>query len=164
MTSFGAAIFSAVLATGALAAATGFTAAFVSALGATLAAAGFAVLLGISLLLFFEGFALGDLALRDLALRDLALRDLAAVTFALVRVSLTEARARPLVARPLLRVGVAATDFFEAGFEDTFDGETFTVFKTLFLRVFCDTACARELPRPCLMLNGEPDRATQAAP
>jgi hypothetical protein len=89
--------------------------------------------LGISLLLFFE--------------------DLAAATFALVRVSLTEARARPLVALRL-----AAGAFLEAGFEDTFDGETFAVFEILFLRVFCDTACARDLPRPCLMLNGEPDR------
>jgi hypothetical protein len=85
--------------------------------------------LGIALLLFFE---------------DLALSDLAAATFALLRMSLTEARARPLVA---LRSIAGA--FFEAGFEDVFDGETFAAFKTLFLRVFCGTACAREPSRPC---------------
>src|SRR5215218_10805009 len=44
-------------------------------------------------------------------------------------VSFTDALARPLVA---LRLAGAA--FFE-------------VFETLFLRVFCDTACARKLPR-----------------
>jgi hypothetical protein len=85
--------------------------------------------LGIALLLFFE--------------------DLATATFALLRVSLTEARARPLVAWPLARLAPAADAFFEAGFEDAFDGETFAVFKILFLRVFCDTACARNLTRPC---------------
>jgi hypothetical protein len=86
--------------------------------------------LGIALLLFFE--------------------DLAAATFALLRVSLTEARARPFVA-----VRLAATAFFEAGFEEVFDGEAFAAFTTLFLRVFCDTACARQLSRPCLMIKRE---------
>jgi len=120
-----------------LAAATGFAAALVSTLGATLAA-GFAVLLGIALLLFFEEVSLGDLT---------------AATFALLRVSLTDARARPLVARPFGGLWLTAAVFFEAGFEETFDGEAFAVFKILFLRVFCDTACARELSRPCLMIK-----------
>ena len=57
--------------------------------------------------------------------------DLAAGAF---RVSLGEVRARPLVA---LRLTAAAF---------------FVVFEALFLRVFCDTACARKLPRPCWML------------
>jgi len=53
--------------------------------------------------------------------------DLAAGAF---RVSFREVRARPFVA---LRLTAAA----------------FFVFETLFLRVFCDTACARQRPRPC---------------
>jgi hypothetical protein len=102
--------------------ATGFAAALVSTFGATLAA-GLAVLLGIALLLFFE--------------------DLAAATFALLRASFADALARPFVA-----VRPAATAFFEAGFEEVFDGEAFAAFTTLFLRVFCDTACARNLVAP----------------
>ena len=47
----------------------------------------------------------------------------------------TDALARPLVA---LRATTAAF---------------FVVFEALFLRVFCDTACARKLPRPCSMLR-----------
>jgi hypothetical protein len=86
--------------------------------------------LGIALLLFFE--------------------DLAAATFALLRVSLTDAWARPFFAARL-----AATAFFEAGFEEAFDGEAFTAFTTLFLRVFCDTACARNPSRPCLTMKRE---------
>jgi hypothetical protein len=50
--------------------------------------------------------------------------------------SLTDALARPLVA---LRLTTAA--FFE-------------LLETLFLRVFCDTACARKLPRPCSSFTG----------
>jgi hypothetical protein len=88
--------------------------------------------LGIALLLFFE--------------------DLAAATFALLRVSLTDVLTETL-ARPLVAVRLAATAFFEAGFEEVFDGEAFAAFTTLFLRVFCDTACARNLTRPCLMIK-----------
>jgi hypothetical protein len=94
--------------------------------------------LGIALLLLFE-----DLVFKDLALEALGATTLAAVLAG--RVTLTETPARPLVALRL-----AAGAFFEA-FE-----EAFTVLETLFLRVFCDTACARELPRPCLMITGNP--------
>jgi hypothetical protein len=52
---------------------------------------------------------------------------------ALVRPSLREVRARLLVAPRL-----TAADFL-------------LTLEALFLRVFCDTACARELPRPCSM-------------
>jgi hypothetical protein len=61
------------------------------------------------------------------------------------RVSLREARARLLVA---LRLGAAA--FLE-------------LLETLFLRVFCDTACARKLPRPCSMFSREPIGALSGA-
>jgi hypothetical protein len=70
--------------------------------------------LGIALLLFLEDFA--------------------AAAFTAVRVSLTEARARPLVALRL-----AAGAFFKATFEEAF--VTLGLLETLFLRVFCDTAC-----------------------
>jgi hypothetical protein len=56
--------------------------------------------------------------------------------------SFTGALARPLVA---LRLAGAAF---------------FVVFEALFLRVFCDTACARKLPRPCSMFYGNPPTVT----
>jgi hypothetical protein len=55
---------------------------------------------------------------------------------ATLRASFTEVLPWPLVA---LRATAAA--FFE-------------VLEALFLRVFCDTACARKLPRPCSMFYG----------
>jgi hypothetical protein len=64
--------------------------------------------------------------------------DFAAAALVAFRVSLREVRARLLVA---LRLAAAV-------FLDTLE--------TLFLRVFCDTACARELPRPCSMISREP--------
>jgi hypothetical protein len=72
-------------------------------------------LFGIELLLFFEDFA--------------------AAAFTAVRVSLTDARARLLVALRLTAAG-----FFETTFGDAF-AEAFAGLETLFLRVFCDTAC-----------------------
>jgi hypothetical protein len=51
---------------------------------------------------------------------------------------LTGALARPL----------AALRLAEAAF--------LVVLEALFLRVFCDTACARKLPRPCSMFYGNP--------
>jgi hypothetical protein len=65
--------------------------------------------------------------------------DFAAVAFL---ASFTGALARPLVA---LRLAGAAF---------------FVVFEALFLRVFCDTACARKLPRPCSMFYGNPPTVT----
>src|ERR1700721_2001918 len=59
--------------------------------------------------------------------------DFAAAALVAFRSSLTDARTRLLVAPRL-----AAATFLET-------------FETLFLRVFCDTACARKLPRPCSM-------------
>jgi hypothetical protein len=64
--------------------------------------------------------------------------DFAAEAFLAVLASLREARARLLVA---LRLAAAA--FLET-------------LEALFLRVFCDTACARKLPRPCSMFSREP--------
>jgi hypothetical protein len=52
---------------------------------------------------------------------------------------LMEVRARLLVAPRLM----AAAAFLEA-------------FEELFVRVFCDTACARKLPRPCSVFSREP--------
>ena len=60
---------------------------------------------------------------------------------------LEEAWARPLVA-PRLMVAAA---FLEA-------------FEVLFVRVFCDTACARKLPRPCSMFSREPMGPTSWLP
>jgi hypothetical protein len=64
--------------------------------------------------------------------------DFPAVALVALRVSFRETRARLLVAprRP-------AAAFFET-------------LETLFLRVFCDTACARQRPRPCSMFHGNP--------
>ena len=113
------------LVTTGLAAATGLaTTALAGGLAAILGAATFeavafepvafaavlAVLLGISLLLFFEDFAAEALV----ALRE----------------SLKDARARPLV--PLRLAAAAVLEALE----------------TLFLRVFCDTACARNCHAP----------------
>jgi len=60
--------------------------------------------------------------------------------------SFTEALARPLVA---LRLAAAA--FFE-------------VFETLFLRVFCDTACARNCHAPVRCFTGPPGGQSYAWP
>jgi hypothetical protein len=64
--------------------------------------------------------------------------DFAAEALLAVRVSFKEARTRLLVAPRR-----AAAAFLEP-------------LEALFLRVFCDTACARELPRPCSMFSREP--------
>src|ERR1700704_5183714 len=64
--------------------------------------------------------------------------DFPAEALVAVRVSFREARARLLVA--LRRTAAAFLETLEA----------------LFLRVFCDTACARKLPRPCSMFSREP--------
>jgi hypothetical protein len=57
-----------------------------------------------------------------------------------LRASFTEAFAGDL-ARPLSALRLTAAAFFD-------------VLEALFLRVFCDTACARKLPRPCSMFHG----------
>jgi hypothetical protein len=65
--------------------------------------------------------------------------DLAADALAAFRESFTEARARPLVApRP-----IPAAAFLEA-------------FEVLFVRVFCDTACARNCHAPVRCFHGNP--------
>jgi hypothetical protein len=67
----------------------------------------------------------------------LFLEDLAAGAF--FRESLEDAEARPLVAPRLM----AAAAFLEA-------------FEVLFLRVFCDTACARNCHAPVRCFHGNP--------
>jgi hypothetical protein len=47
------------------------------------------------------------------------------------------------LARPLVALRLAEAAFL-------------VVLEALFLRVFCDTACARILPRPCSMFYGNP--------
>jgi len=64
--------------------------------------------------------------------------DLAAEALVAVRLSLGEVRARLLVAPRL-----AAAAFFES-------------LETLFLRVFCDTACARNCHAPVRCFHGNP--------
>ena len=71
--------------------------------------------------------------------------DFAAGALLAVRAPFREARARLLVAPRL-----PAAAFFEA-------------LETLFLRVFCDTACARNKPRHCSMFLREPIGAMYAA-
>src|SRR6202043_3592387 len=66
--------------------------------------------------------------------------DLAAEALLALRVSLREVRARPLVAPRL----VTAAAFLEP-------------LETLFLRVFCDTACARNCHAPVRCLHGNPE-------
>jgi hypothetical protein len=65
--------------------------------------------------------------------------DLAAEALAAFRGSLEEVRTRLLVALRL-----AADAFLDP-------------LEILFLRVFCDTACAWELPRPCSRFSREPE-------
>jgi hypothetical protein len=89
-------------------------------------------LLGIALLLFFE----------DLKADALEAAVFEAGALAPVRVSLEEAAARRLVA---LRLAAAA---FLAALE------------TLFLRVFCDTACAWETATPLFVVVREPDETS----
>jgi hypothetical protein len=106
-------------------------------------------------------FAAGVLAGADLAIEafaagaltaDALTGDTLAGVRVVVRVSLTGGRAGPLLtlrllAPVLLAVALAAAVFFEA-------------LEILFLRVFCDTACAWILPRPCLIfIKREPGRA-----
>jgi hypothetical protein len=93
-------------------------------LAATLGAAAFAV-----------DFAAVFAVLLGIALL-LFFEDFAAAALVAVRVSFTEARARLLVA---LRLAAAA--FFEP-------------LETLFLRVFCDTACARNCHAPVRSFHG----------
>jgi hypothetical protein len=76
----------------------------------------------------------------------LFLEGLAADALAVFRESFTEALAWPLVAPRLM----PAAAFLEA-------------FEVLFVRDFCDTACARELPRPCSVFSREPIGAIKRA-
>jgi hypothetical protein len=69
----------------------------------------------------------------------LFLEDLAADALVVFRVSFEDAGARPLVAPRLM----AAAAFFEA-------------FEVLLLRVFCDTACARNCHAPVRCFHGNP--------
>jgi hypothetical protein len=105
----------------ALGAAAGFAVTFAAAVFAavTLAAASFADVCWAEVLAVFSGIAL-----------LLFLVDLAADAFAAARVSLTGVRARPLDA---LRLAAAAF---------------LVLFEALFLRVFCDTAFARNCHAP----------------
>ncbi|WP_398472617.1 hypothetical protein, partial [Tardiphaga sp.] len=90
--------------------------------------------------------AAGALAAEALVVEALTGETLAVVRV-VVRVSLTGGRAGPLLTLRLPAIGLAAAVFFEG-------------LEILFLRVFCDTACARQLPRPCLIfVKREPGRA-----
>src|SRR5258707_1554801 len=71
--------------------------------------------------------------------------DLAAEAFAAVRVSFTDARARLLVAPRLAAAAFLVT------------------LEALFLRVFCDTACARNFHAPVRCFSREPIGARYAA-
>jgi hypothetical protein len=71
--------------------------------------------------------------------------DLAAEAFAAVRVSFTDARARLLVAPRLTAAAFLVT------------------LEALFLRVFCDTACARNCHAPVRCFAREPIGARYAA-
>jgi hypothetical protein len=147
---FGAAtLLGATLGAAAFAGAAFGAAAFGGVLAATFEAVAFepvafaavlAVLFGIELLLFFE--------------------DLAAVALAATRVSLDvsleEVRARLLVAPRL-----TAAAFLEAL---VFEALVFETLETLFLRVFCDTACARNCHAPVRCFNGNRLRHRYAWP
>jgi hypothetical protein len=112
-----------------------------AALGATFGGAAFTgVLAAIFEAVAFEpvAFAAVFAVLSGIALL-LFFEDFVAATF---RATFTVALARPLVA---LRLAGAAF---------------LVVLEALFLRVFCDTACARKLPRPCSMFLREPTGAT----
>jgi hypothetical protein len=85
-----------------------------------------AVLLGIALLLFFEDFAAVALAALRGSLREALLR---------------EALFREVLARLLVALRLAAAAFLEP-------------LEALFLRVFCDTACARNRRAPVRCFTG----------
>jgi hypothetical protein len=129
-------------------AATGFTAGFAAAVFVT---EGLATVFGAAALgATFEAVAFDTVAfaavlavLFGIALL-LFLEDLAAEALETFRVSLREVGARLLVA---LRLAAAA--FFE-------------VFETLFLRVFCDTACARNCHAPVGCFSREPGTKSYA--
>ena len=118
-------------------AATGFTAglfetglfetAFGATLGATFEAVAFEPVAFAAVLAVLFGLAL-----------LLFFEDFAAAALLAFRSSFTDARARLLVALRL-----AAATFLET-------------FETLFLRVFCDTACARNCHAPVRCFHGEP--------
>jgi hypothetical protein len=95
-------------------------------------------LLGIALLLFFEDLKAGALAAEALDAEAFVAEVLDAEALSPVRVSLEEAPERLLVALRL------AADAFLAALE------------TLFLRVFCDTACAWETATPLFVVLREP--------
>jgi len=98
-----------------------------------------------------DAFTVEAFAVEILAVEPLA------VLRVVVRVSLTGGRAGPLLALCLLEFGLAAAVFFETL---VFEVLVVGVLEILFLRVFCDTACARKPPRPCLIfVKREPGRA-----
>ena len=101
--------------------------AFGAVLGATFEAEGFEPVAFAAVLAVLFGIAL-----------LLFFEDFPAVALAAVRVSLRDARARRLVAPRLTA----------AAFFDTLEA--------LFLRVFCDTACARNCHAPVRCFHGEP--------
>jgi hypothetical protein len=109
-----------------LAAATaGLTAGVATVFGATFEAAGFGAVAFTAVFAVLLGIAL-----------LLFLEDFAAVALVAVRLSLGEVRTRLLVAPRL-----AAAAFFEP-------------LEILFLRVFCDTACARNCHAPVRCFHG----------
>src|ERR1700692_913688 len=121
-------------------------------LTAAFGAAGAAALAGIAALAGVAGFgaaavlgAIFEAVVFEPVAFAAVLADLSGITLLLLfedfaaatlRASFGETLARPLGA---LRATTAA--FFD-------------VLEALFLRVFCDTACARKLPRPCSMFHG----------
>jgi hypothetical protein len=116
-------------------------------LEATAFSAAFAVFFSISLLLFLEDFAADGLAVEDLAVDNLPVDDLTAADLAGEVLALDDlADPRAVLADPRARfLGVlrlAAVDF-PAPFE------------ILFLRVFCDTACARQTLAPLFKIFHE---------
>nr|WP_249779141.1 hypothetical protein [Bradyrhizobium sediminis] len=113
-----------------------FTAAFGAVLGATFEAVAFVPVAFAAVFAVLFGIAL-----------LLFFEDFAAEALVAVRVSLREVRARLLVA---LRVTAAA--FFVV-----------VVLEALFLRVFCDTACARNCHAPVRCFSREPIGAISGA-
>jgi hypothetical protein len=95
-------------------------------------------LFGISLLLFFEDFA--------------------AETLVAFLVSLREVRARLLVALRLTAAAFLEAFDIEALEAEGLDTEALDTeaLETLFLRVFCDTACARNCHAPVGCFHGNP--------
>jgi hypothetical protein len=104
-------------------------------------------LLGIALLLFFEDLA-EALLVEALAVELLAVE--------LLDVDVLDAALTEVWARPLVAPRLAADGFFELLFEPLLE-----LLETLFLRVFCDTACARNRRAPVRCFTGTPGASSR---